>query len=86
MIIAILLWLLFGALVGWLAGLIMKSGNTLMWNIILGIIGSIVGGFIASLLGLGRFAGGFSFSIGNIIISVLGACLVIFIARMIKKR
>ena len=81
---AILLWLLFGALVGWIAGTIMKSKNSLIWNIILGIIGSFVGGLIASLIGIGGFEMG-SFNIFNIIISVAGACLVIYIARVIRK-
>jgi len=85
MIITIILWLLFGALVGWIAGMIMKSKNSLLWNIILGIIGSLVGGFIASLVGLGSLGGTFSFSIGNIIIAVVGACIVIFIGRLLKR-
>jgi len=84
MIIAVLLWLLFGALVGWLAGFIMKSKRSLLRNIILGIAGSFVGGFIASLLGFGNLGGGYSFDIFNILISVGGACLVIFIARKLK--
>ena len=80
----ILLWLLFGALVGWIAGLIMKSDNSLLRNIILGIIGSIVGGFIASILGFGEFGADFSFNLTNIIISVAGACLLIFLSRVFK--
>ena len=84
MIINILLLLLFGALIGWLAGLIMKSKNSLIVNIILGIVGSILGGFIASLLGVGNFTGDFSFNILNILIAVGGACLLIVIARALK--
>ena len=84
MLIAILLWLLFGALVGWLAGIIMKSKGSLLRNIVLGIVGSIVGGFIASLLGFGNLGAGFSFSIVNILISVVGACLLIFVVRLLK--
>ena len=84
--ITILLWLLFGALVGWLAGIIMKSKKSLLGNIVLGIVGSFVGGFIASLLGFGSLSGGFSFDIINIIISVAGACLVIYIARALKGK
>jgi len=84
MIISILLWLLFGALIGWLAGFLMKSKSSLIWNIILGIVGSIVGGFVASLLGFGELGGAFSFNIFNILISVGGACLVVFLARVLK--
>lgn len=84
MIISLLLWLLFGALVGWLAGIIMKSKKSLLGSIILGIVGSFVGGFIASFIGFGSLGGGFSFNIFNIIISVAGACLVIFLARALK--
>jgi len=84
LIITILLWLLFGAIVGWLAGIVMKSKASLTWNIILGIIGSVVGGFVASLLGFGQLGGGFSFDLVNILIAIGGACLVIFLARALK--
>ena len=85
MLVNILLWLVFGAAVGWIAGRIMKSKFTLMWNIILGLIGSVVGGFIASLLGWGSMSGSFYLSPGNIIVSIIGACIVVFVARYIKK-
>jgi len=85
MIISILLWLLFGALVGWLAGIIMKSKKTLFWNIVFGIIGSFIGGFVASFLGFGSLSGGFSFDVINILISVGGACLLILIVKILKK-
>ena len=84
MIISILLWLLFGAVIGLFAGYIMKVKKGLVMSIILGIVGAIVGGFIASLLGFGEFGGTFSFNIVNILISVGGACLIVFIARALK--
>ncbi|MCL2820584.1 MAG: GlsB/YeaQ/YmgE family stress response membrane protein [Oscillospiraceae bacterium] len=84
MIITILLWLVFGAVIGWVAGLIMKSKKSLLWNIIFGIVGSIVGGFIASLLGFGSLGGAFSFNIVSILISIGGACLVIWLATILK--
>jgi len=86
MLITILLWLLFGAIVGWLAGVIMKSKSSLTRNIICGIIGSFVGGFIASLLGFGSLAGSFSFNIINIVISIAGACLVLFLANQLGRK
>ena len=83
MIISLLLWLLFGALVGWIAGILMKSKRSLLGNIIVGIIGSFLGGFIASLLGFGSFGGEFAFDIVNIAISIGGACLLIFIVGLL---
>ena len=85
MIIAVLLWLLFGALVGWLAGIIMKSRKTLLWNIIFGIVGSLIGGFVASFLGFGSLSAGFSFDVVNLLISVGGACLLIFLVKVLTK-
>jgi len=86
MLISILLWLLFGALVGWIAGMVMKSKSSLLGNIVFGIIGSFVGGFVASLLGFGSLGGGFSFNVMNVIISVAGACLVIFLVGALRRK
>jgi len=84
MIIDILLFLLFGAIVGWVAGLIMKSRNTLIINIILGVVGALVGGFIASFLGFGSGGGSFDFNVVNILISIAGACLVVFVVGLLR--
>ena len=86
MVVSILLWLLFGALVGWIASIIMKSQSSLVGNIIFGIIGSFVGGFIASQLGFGSVGANFSFNIVNVIISIAGACLVIFVVGLLKRK
>lgn len=77
----LILSLVIGALAGYIAGRIMKSGGGLIRNIILGVAGSVVGGFLASLLGL--YAR--TFSIGGLVISVAGACLVIWIGRKLFK-
>jgi len=83
--LTILSWLLFGAVVGWIAGIITGNRASLLGNIVLGIVGSFVGGFVASLLGFGSLSGGFSFNLVNILISVGGACLVIFVVRLVRK-
>ena len=78
----IILWILLGALAGWLAGIIMKSKGSLIRNIILGIAGALVGGFIVSLIG-----GGVStFSFWGFIVAIAGACLLIFLWRLIFKK
>ena len=69
-----------GALSGWIAGKIMKSKNGLLVNIILGILGGALGGWLGSLIGLG---GGWVMAI---ILSVVGACLIIWVYRLIVKK
>ena len=82
MLVNILVWILFGAVAGWIASKLMGSANSLLTNIILGIIGSVVGGFVAGLLGIDANAG---FNIVSLIIAVAGACIVIFLARLIRR-
>jgi uncharacterized membrane protein YeaQ/YmgE (transglycosylase-associated protein family) len=70
-----------GLIAGWLAGQVMKGGGYgILVDIILGILGGILGGFVFGLLGL--HAGGL---IGNIIVSFVGAVILVWIARKLKK-
>ena len=74
--------LIFGAIVGWIAGLLMKgSGYGLFGNIILGVIGSLVGGWLFDQLGV-SIRGDW---VGSLIKGVSGAAIVIFLARLIRK-
>lgn len=81
-IINIILWIVFGAIAGWLAGKIMKSERGLIGNIILGIIGSFVGGWVAGLLNIDTATG---FNFVSLLIAIGGACLVIFLGRLLIK-
>ena len=74
----IVLWIIFGAIAGWLASIIMKSGHGILGDIILGIVGAIVGGFLMNLLGQ---AGTTGFNLYSLIVSVIGAVIVIWIGR-----
>ncbi|MCQ2227533.1 MAG: GlsB/YeaQ/YmgE family stress response membrane protein [Bacteroidales bacterium] len=71
--------LLVCALIGWLAGIIMKSSYAWWVNILLGIVGGWLGSFIPFVSEIGGS------TIGGILSGVLGAVIVIFIARLIKK-
>ena len=78
----ILSWLLLGLVAGWLASLLMKGGGYgILGDIILGILGALVGGFLSSAL-LGIDVTGFNFT--SIIIAVLGAVILIAISRAIS--
>ncbi len=79
----IVVWILFGAVVGWLANVIMRgSGIGIIGNIIVGIVGSFLGGFIASWLGLGTVTG---FNIPSVLIALAGSCLLLVIVSFVNK-
>lgn len=80
-ITSLLIFLLIGAIAGWIAGSVMKGkGYGIIGNMIIGIIGAVVGGFIFGLLGIS--AGGL---IGSLITATVGAIALIFVVRLIKK-
>ncbi len=79
-IVGILISLIVGALSGWIAGNIMHVEGGVLKNIILGIFGGVVGGFLLGLVGISG-----SGILGNIIVSVIGACILIALARAITK-
>ncbi len=70
-----------GGLAGWLAEKFMKSDQGILMNIILGIVGAIVANFLLSAIGV-AFGG----VIGYLIAGFIGACLLIALGRLFKKR
>lgn len=80
-LMALIIFLVIGAIAGWLAGLIMKGGGFgLIGDIIVGVIGSFIGGWLFGALGIST--GGL---IGSIIAAVVGAIILIAIIRLIKR-
>ena len=71
-----------GLVAGWLAGQVMKGGGFgVLVDIILGILGGILGGWVFGLLGL--HAGGL---IGRIVVAFVGAVILVWLTRLIKKK
>jgi len=74
-------WIVAGLIAGWAAGRIMKGGGYgMVADILLGIVGGVVGGWLVGLIGFGP--GGF---IWTILVAILGAVMLIWITRLIKK-
>jgi len=71
----IILWLIFGALAGWIASMLNHTNDQQGWigNIVMGIVGALVGGFLWSLIKDGEFDTGFN--IGSLIIAIAGALI-----------
>ena len=76
--------ILVGLIAGWLASKIMKTNTSLFAELLLGIAGGIVGGWIYQLITGTKLFG--EFNLWSIIVSLLGAILVIVIFRLIKRR
>ena len=73
-------WLFIGAIIGWVAGKIMHGKGGLIRNIILGIAGSVVGGWLADYVGIGS---GDVWSFTGFLIAIGGACILIILSRLI---
>ncbi len=77
-------WIVLGAIAGFIANLIVGGGEGVIGTIILGIVGAVVGGYLASaLFHKGDVSG---VNVESIVISVLGAILVLFVYRAVSKR
>jgi len=77
----IIWWIVVGLIAGWAAGKIMKGGGYgVIADIVLGIVGAIIGGWVVGLLGFAT--GGL---IWSILVAILGAVILIWITRLIKK-
>ena len=75
-------FLILGAIAGWLAGKIMSGhGYGILWDVVLGVVGSFVGGLIFSLI-FGTQPTGLIISF---IVALIGACLVVGIVHLIKR-
>jgi uncharacterized membrane protein YeaQ/YmgE (transglycosylase-associated protein family) len=78
----ILIWLLVGAVAGWLASVIVKGGGLgLLGDIVVGIIGAFVGSWLLARLGFHLGAG----LIGVIASATLGAVLLLLILRLVRR-
>ncbi len=80
----IILWVIFGALVGWVASMIMKTDaqQGALLNIVVGIIGAVIGGWIMSLLGETPVTG---FNLYSFLVALLGAVILIALLKVVRQ-
>ena len=80
--IDLLIWLIVGAAAGWIAGIVVQgAGFGPLGNIIVGILGSVVAGFIFPLLGIGFVPG----LIGDVVYAAIGAIILLLIVSWFKR-
>jgi uncharacterized membrane protein YeaQ/YmgE (transglycosylase-associated protein family) len=83
---SIIAWIVLGAIAGYLAGFLVKGdeGLGVIGHIILGIVGALVGGFLASVLFNVKLDG--PLDITTIVVSVIGAIIVVFLVNLVTSR
>lgn len=79
-------WLIIGAVAGWLASMIVGRNDEMNWleNIVVGIVGALVGGFLYGLLTNSNWTS--TFSLGTLVVATIGAIVVLFIWSAVRRR
>jgi uncharacterized membrane protein YeaQ/YmgE (transglycosylase-associated protein family) len=80
----ILAWIILGGLAGWIGSLITRTGESqgIILNIVVGIVGAFIGGFVFNLLGGAGITG---FNIYSFVVAVIGSIILISIVRFVRK-
>jgi uncharacterized membrane protein YeaQ/YmgE (transglycosylase-associated protein family) len=80
----ILLWIIFGGIVGWVASLIMNTDSQqgIIMNIIVGVVGAMIGGWVMSSLGETAITG---FNLYSFLVALLGSVILITIIGALRK-
>jgi uncharacterized membrane protein YeaQ/YmgE (transglycosylase-associated protein family) len=77
----LIIWLVVGAVAGWLAGMIVKGGGLgLIGDIVVGIIGAFIGGWLFGQMGISAGAG----LVGAIVTATIGAVVLLAVLRMAR--
>lgn len=80
---SITVWIIIGGLAGWAASALMKTESGLIRNIIVGVLGAVVGGFLMSLIGAEGFMG---FNVWSFLVALLGSVVVLGAVNVLAKK
>jgi uncharacterized membrane protein YeaQ/YmgE (transglycosylase-associated protein family) len=75
-------WIILGAVAGWAASVITKSTTGITWDVVLGVAGAMVGGFVMVLFGQSGVTG---FNVYSLLVALMGAVLVVYVGRMLRS-
>ena len=80
----IILWIIFGALAGWVASMIMGTNAQMgaLGNIVVGIVGAVIGGFLMNAFGAQGVTG---FNLTSLIVAILGAVALLFLVGLVRR-
>lgn len=75
-------WIIIGAFAGWVASVITKSNTGIAWDLVLGIAGALVGGFLMTLFGQSGITG---FNFYSLVVAIIGAVVIVYIGRLLRS-
>lgn len=83
-LLTIVLWILFGALAGWIASMVMgrNAQMGMIANIIVGIVGAFLGGLLMNLIGQPGVSG---FNLWSLLVAILGAVVLLFVVGAVRR-
>lgn len=83
-LVSIILWIVLGAVAGWIASMIMDRDAQMgaLANIVVGIVGAVLGGFLFNLLGL---PGDTGFNLWTLLVAVVGAMVLLFLVGLVQR-
>ncbi len=84
----LIIWLVVGGVIGWVASLIMKTDaqQGIFLNVVVGIVGALLGGWLLSpMVGAGTLNQG-DFSVPGLLVSLVGAIILLFVVNLIRRR
>jgi uncharacterized membrane protein YeaQ/YmgE (transglycosylase-associated protein family) len=81
----ILVWIIVGAIAGWLASIVMRTNRSqgLLEDIIVGVVGGVLGGFLLNALGVGGAVTGLN--VTSILVAFVGAVVLLFLLRAVRR-
>lgn len=80
----ILTWVIFGGIIGWIASLIMNNDHNqgIILNVVVGIIGALMGGYIMNFFGYNGITG---FNLYSSLVAILGSVILIWLVRLVRR-
>ena len=81
----LIVWLVVGGLIGWVASMLMHSPEGILMNVVVGIVGAFIGGWLLSpLIGAGTI-NSHDFSLGSLAVSLLGAVILLAVVNLFRR-
>jgi uncharacterized membrane protein YeaQ/YmgE (transglycosylase-associated protein family) len=84
MLVNIILWIILGGVAGWIASMLMKRDSQMgaVENIIVGIVGAVLGGFLFNVFGL---PGDTGFNLWTLLVAILGSVVLLFLIGLLRR-